>query len=229
MINAQFSRYKLPVDYYVYAYIDENNIPYYIGMGQGLRAWASHKQNNTQLLPVDRTKIQIIAHRLSKDEANLLETKLISYYGRKSISTGVLVNITSGGTNSHEFTLTEEQCKRKQEITLANWKDEQYKNKTIERIRIGTNTPEAKINYSIAHTKQWHEKREKIITAQKKAHLRPEVKQNKSKVVTARWKNEEFIKLMTVECENCGKISKSRGAHFRWHGDNCKKRGSTNE
>jgi hypothetical protein len=225
MVTKSYSRNNIPVGYYVYSYIEENGMPYYIGMGQRKRAWESHRRNNLQLLPADKSKIFIIAHRLTKDEANILETRLISQYGRRSNGTGVLFNITSGGTNSHEFKLTEEQCKRKQEIALSNWQNAEYREKTIKGIKAGTNTNEAKENYSDAHKKQWTEKRDKIIASQKEGNARQEVKERKSNVSAARWKDERFIKLMTVQCEHCGIILRSRGAYSRWHGSNCKNRG----
>lgn len=222
MNYASYNRYNLPLEYYVYGYLREDNTFYYIGMGQGLRAWASHKKNNIQLLPTDTTKIKIIAHKLTKHEANLLETKLISYYGRKSMGTGILENSASGGAGSNTFKLSKEQCEKKKKITKENWNNEHYRNKTVDAIRKGTSTPEAKLKYSNAHKKQWETKREKIIAAQKEAHSRYEVEQNKSKVTAARWKDKNFIDKMTVICEHCNLKIKSKGAYSRWHGANCK-------
>ena len=219
---TSFNRYNLPLEYYVYAYLREDDSPYYIGMGQGLRAWASHKKNNIQLLPAGNNKIQIIAHKLTKYEANLLETKLISYYGRKSLGNGILENSASGGAGSNTFKLTKEQCEKKKELSKSNWKNRHYIRKTINAIRKATNTPEAKLNYSAAHKKQWETKREKIIAAQKRAHARPEVKENKRKVSKDRWKDKNFINKMTVICEYCDNKIRSKGAYSRWHGNNCK-------
>lgn len=224
-----FGRHNLPIEYYVYLYLREDNTPYYVGMGKGLRAWASHKQQKTQLLPSDATKIHIIAHRLSKEEAGLLEIKIISYYGRVSVDGGLLCNISSGGAGSNKFQLNKEQCETRRRNSLKNWQNEEYRNKVIDATKRGTNTEEAKKKYSDAHKKQWEEKREIIIAAQREAHKRPEVRENKSRTTAAMWKNEDFIKKMTVECEHCGMISKAKGAYVRWHGDRCKNKGKQNE
>jgi hypothetical protein len=80
--------------YYVYQYLREDLTPYYIGKGSRRRAWA---KNHTIPIPPDQSRIIIIAYKLTESEALLLETKLISYYGRKDLGTGILRNKTSGG------------------------------------------------------------------------------------------------------------------------------------
>lgn len=80
--------------YYVYEYLRKDLTPYYIGKGKGKRAWSNIR---TIPKPTDSNLIQIIAHNLSENEAFLLESKLISFYGRKDINTGILRNKTNGG------------------------------------------------------------------------------------------------------------------------------------
>lgn len=84
--------------YYVYQYLREDLTPYYIGKGKNDRAWETHKRDNgADLLPTDKSRIKILAKSLSEDEAYLLEIKLIDYYGRKDLGTGILRNLTDGG------------------------------------------------------------------------------------------------------------------------------------
>jgi len=80
--------------YYVYQYLRENGSPYYIGKGSKNRAYSSCR---TIPKPTNRNRIQIIAHQLSESEALLLETKLISIFGRIDLGTGILHNKTNGG------------------------------------------------------------------------------------------------------------------------------------
>jgi len=80
--------------YYVYQYLRENVTPYYIGKGSKNRAYSTCR---TIPRPKDRSKIQIIAHKLSESEALLLETKLIAFFGRIDLGTGILHNKTDGG------------------------------------------------------------------------------------------------------------------------------------
>lgn len=91
-----FSKTSTPTGFYVYAYLREDGSPYYIGKGQRKRAWQHNHKERLQT-PLDHSRISVIAHRLSEDEAHLLESKLISMYGRKDIGTGILQNRTDGG------------------------------------------------------------------------------------------------------------------------------------
>lgn len=83
--------------YYVYQFLRENGTPYYIGMGSKNRAYSNCR---TIPRPKSKDRIKIIAHKLSKSEAFLLETKLIKLYGRIELNTGILRNKTDGGEGS---------------------------------------------------------------------------------------------------------------------------------
>lgn len=80
--------------YYVYQYLRNDGTPYYIGKGKGRRAYVKQRVIS---LPIDKTLIKIIAQHLSEYEAFLLESKLIQYFGRKDLGTGILHNKTDGG------------------------------------------------------------------------------------------------------------------------------------
>jgi hypothetical protein len=81
-------------NYYVYAYLREDDTPYYIGKGKGKRAW---DKNHSLKLPSNKNKIIIIKDELTSTDALNLEKALISEYGRKDIGTGILRNQTDGG------------------------------------------------------------------------------------------------------------------------------------
>lgn len=87
--------------YYVYAYLRSKDsktakagTPYYIGKGCKYRAWAKHK---TVPLPPDRSNIIILETNLTLVGSLAIERRLIRWYGRKDLGSGVLINLTDGG------------------------------------------------------------------------------------------------------------------------------------
>jgi len=95
------------MEYYTYAYFDENNIPYYIGKGKGKRAW---DKNHSVLMPPNE-RIVILKNNLTEEDAFKHEIYLIEILGRKSQGTGILENMHSGGCQPSGFIQHSEETK----------------------------------------------------------------------------------------------------------------------
>jgi len=80
--------------FYTYLWLREDGTPYYVGKGSGNRAFRK------ECPPKDRILIQEFP---SEEDSFEAEKFLISYYGRKDLGIGILVNHTNGGEGSNTF------------------------------------------------------------------------------------------------------------------------------
>jgi len=108
-------------NFYVYQYLRALNSkhgpagsPYYIGKGNGKRAWSSNRNIKP---PKDKSSIVLLAQKMNEADAFQAEMLLIRLHGRIDKGTGCLWNMTDGGDGATGCVCSEE---RKAKISIAN-------------------------------------------------------------------------------------------------------------
>ncbi len=216
--------------FYVYQYLRESGLPYYVGKGSNKRAW--RKGKNEFKPPNDLSRIDIIIEGVTEETAFRIEKQLIQWWGRKDLGTGILSNRTDGGEGSANFSEATRQKLRdngyKHTISEVGRKriSEAQKSRT-NRVPRGALSPEevSKLRErSVGNTfrkgaTHTEEAREKIRKARAK-----QVHPSSGKVRTEEYKEkmrESMIKQTTFPCSYCSVVA-AAGNIKRWHNDNCK-------
>lgn len=92
-------------NFYVYGhYIAGSDLPFYVGKGSGRRAYHKYDRSKFWHSVVDKYggyEVKLLYENLTDAKALEKEISLIKKYGRRDISTGILVNQTDGGDGVH--------------------------------------------------------------------------------------------------------------------------------
>ncbi|KKM99136.1 hypothetical protein LCGC14_1150820 [marine sediment metagenome] len=104
--------------FYVYMYLDLDNVPFYIGKGKDNRYKASkhlHKcrsnpflKNKIRKVGVANIRIHFLHRNISEEEAFHWERYWIKYIGRRNLEAGTLCNLTDGGEGDSGRIVSEE-------------------------------------------------------------------------------------------------------------------------
>jgi len=135
-------------------YIDQDNVPFYVGKGSGKRFYISkHLYSNQPFLErkikkvgVNNIKTHFLHENLVEEEAFSWEKYWIKYLGRRNNGTGQLCNITDGGEGVSGHTHSEETKKKISKSLVGNQhakgfvQSEEHKRKISEATK-GENNP----------------------------------------------------------------------------------------
>jgi hypothetical protein len=202
--------------YYTYAYLREDRTPYYIGKGQGNRAY---KRCKTDIKPPkDKTRILILKKNLTEEESFKHEIYMIAVFGRKDLGTGILHNRTNGGEGSSGAILSEEHKRKISEKLKGRIHSKKSKKKMSESQR-GENNPMYGKNLS-------DETKRKISEAQKGKTVSGETKRKMSEAQKGE-KHHYYGKTLSEEHKNKLSVSlkgENNPMYGRTHSEETKKK-----
>ena len=127
-------------NYYTYAYLREDGTPYYIGKGEGYRAY--HKGRGEIKPPKDKSKILYLKQNITEEEAFKHEIYMIAILGRKDIGTGRLRNRTDGGEGSSGRVLSQKSLEKIKKSHTGKILSEEHKKKIGLKIKGRKYSPE---------------------------------------------------------------------------------------
>jgi hypothetical protein len=160
--------------FYTYFWCRENGTPYYVGKGKGVRAFESHGHSVKR--PKDRSRI-FVQNWESEEKAFEMEKWWISFWGRKILGTGCLLNFTEGGEGPSGFKHKNRKGHRDSEETRKkkskSRKGIKYSEETLRRMR------DAHLGYipsEAARSKNGLAHRGKITSEETKAKMREAAK-----------------------------------------------------
>lgn len=215
-----YSKSNPPPGFYVYAYLRDDGSPYYIGKGKNRRGF-SHQSREKFKTPLDNSKIVILEANLTELGAWALERRMIAWYGRQDICTGILRNETDGGEGSGGYKRTQEQlnnlCEAAKKANTGRKQKQHVINHRAKQCTGKKRTNEFKKKISLLRKGVRMATKTKLKISKSNSGI-PKTKEHSSKIAEAL----TGIKRPDYKCPHCDKTG-SRNIMLRWHGGNVKK------
>jgi len=223
--------------FYVYIYRDprpsKSNQPVYVGKGTGdrdLTHWSRGSHNKPFQDFISHLKLrgfvapcQRVLETEDEAAAFAKEVELIALYGRRTLKTGTLFNLTDGGEGGSGAVRTEADKKVTQFHAVKNWKDPIYQEKVAAGQRKVQGTPEARSKKSVSSTEAWADPatRTKRQTGIKRARSTVASKTKTSEQAKAQWSDPEYAAMQTANNKEIAnrvevKAAKAAAAKALW-------------
>ena len=128
---------------------------------------------------IDNIKVEIVYDNLTIEEALEKERDLVSFYGRKSLNTGSLVNLTRGGDRGAASIRTEEWSNKIAAKATGKHHSDDTKEKLRKIMLTRRDSPETKKKKSVVWKDRNHtEETKKKISEAKKGKSKPTVRRS---------------------------------------------------